>query len=74
MVTVPSVIGLPEGEARARIAGAGLSNTYSNYQGKGDIPDGELMKVPIGSVLSQQPPPGALKERGTTVFIAVRKN
>ncbi|MBI4321334.1 MAG: protein kinase [Chloroflexi bacterium] len=74
MIGVPAVIGLPEAEARAHIEAARLRNSYTNYQGKGDIPDSELVKVQVGQVLSQRPPPGMLVDPGTTVYIAVRKN
>jgi beta-lactam-binding protein with PASTA domain len=73
-VFVPSLVGLTQDEAQRRIQSAGLGITYPNYQGPGDISDGDLQKVPPGYVLSQQPPAGKEVKRGETVFIAVRKN
>jgi beta-lactam-binding protein with PASTA domain len=73
VVTVPSVVGLSEEQARLRIEASGLSNTYSNYQGEGDVPPQVLQSVPSGYVLSQNPSPGARVTRGTTVYLAVRK-
>ncbi len=70
---VPSVIGLSNDEARRRIESAGLTNTYPNLQGPGDIPDADLRKVQPGQVLSQQPAAGTVVELRTTVYLAVRK-
>ncbi|MCL5961349.1 MAG: transglycosylase domain-containing protein [Chloroflexi bacterium] len=72
-VTVPDVVGLPEAVARARIEAYLLNNTYPNYQGPGDVPEGTLNRVAPGSVLSQNPGPGTRVLRGTTVYIAVRE-
>ena len=74
LVAVPLVVGLPEKDARDKIEESGLSNFYTNYQGRGDIPDSELNKVPVGSVLSQRPPAGTLVKPGEIVYIAVRKD
>jgi len=73
-VAVPLVVGLPEKDARALIEASGLNNSYTNYQGHGDIPDSDLNKVPVGSVLSQTPQAGKLVRPGETVYIAVRKD
>lgn len=73
MVTVPSVVGLAEDQARTRIEASGLNNTYSNYQGEGDVPSQVMQSVSPGHVLSQNPQPGARVLRGTTVYLAVRK-
>ncbi|MCL5959835.1 MAG: PBP1A family penicillin-binding protein [Chloroflexi bacterium] len=72
-VIVPSVAGLDEAEARARIEAAGLNNTYPNYQGPGDVPTQVFESVAPGCVLSQTPQPGTKVQRGTTVYLAVRK-
>ncbi len=73
IVTVPSVVGMPEEIARDMIDAAGLNNTYPNYQGEGDVPPQVLRSVAPGSVLSQTPQPGTKVVRGTTVYLAIRK-
>ena len=70
---VPSVVGLSEAAARAAIDAAGLSNTYTNYQGPEQVPPAVLQSVPPGYVLSQTPAPGALAPAGSKVYLAVRK-
>ena len=72
-VIVPNVIGRSEAEARSIIDASLLSNTYTNYQGPGDLPNDVLSRVPPGHVLSQTPAPGTRVLRGTRVYIAVRK-
>ncbi|HLG69475.1 MAG TPA: protein kinase [Chloroflexota bacterium] len=62
---VPSLVGLTEEEAQNAIKAAGLATTYVNYQA--------FTSQPVGRVLSQQPPAGTLVQKGTTVYIAVRK-
>ncbi len=47
------------------IVQAGLTKTYVNYQ--------DYTTVPPGAVISQDPKPGTMVEKGTTVYIAVRK-
>lgn len=64
-VEVPNVVGKPEAEAQAMIEKSGLATTWVNYQ---DFP-----YVPPGHVLSQDPKPGTMVEKGTTVYIAVRR-
>ena len=64
-VAVPSLVGLAEDEAQDAIVKAGLAKTWVNYQ--------DFTFVPPGHVLSQDPKPGAMVEKGTTVYIAVRK-
>lgn len=64
-VAVPDVVGKLEAEAQEMIVKAGLSKTWVNYQ---DFP-----YVAPGHVLSQEPKPGTLVEKGTTVYIAVRR-
>jgi hypothetical protein len=73
-IQVPSLVGMPEGPARQLITNVGLQNTFTNYQGPGDVPAAALNQVSVGAVLSQQPPPGTLVSAGTTVYIAVRKS
>ncbi|MCL5075537.1 MAG: PBP1A family penicillin-binding protein [Chloroflexi bacterium] len=73
-VVVPSVVGLPEAEARRRIEAARLKNTYANYQGHDALPESVLQKVPIGHVLSQTPEGGTIVAPSTTVYLAVRKD
>jgi len=70
---VPAVVGLSEAEAREAIEAAGLSNTYMNYQGPGDIPESALQTAPPGHVLSQTPAPGSQLPPGSVVYLAVRK-
>ncbi|MBI2861276.1 MAG: PBP1A family penicillin-binding protein [Chloroflexi bacterium] len=72
LASVPNVVGLSESEARRQIETAGFANTYTNYQGPGDVPDDVLRKVPVSSVLSQTPASGTMAPRGSTVYIAVR--
>ena len=67
------MVGMAEGDARAAINAAGLNNTYTNYQGPGDVPPDALNAAPVGHVLSQNPAGGALVAPGTTVYLAVRK-
>ncbi|HLZ08383.1 MAG TPA: PASTA domain-containing protein, partial [Chloroflexota bacterium] len=74
LVRVPGLVGLLEVQAKPLIARAGLTTTFSNYQGPGDIPSETLKRVGIGSVLSQTPPSGALVPKGSQVFLAVRKS
>jgi serine/threonine-protein kinase len=62
---VPSLVGLTEDEAQNAIKAAGLATTYVNYQA--------FTSQPVGRVLSQQPPAGTLVQKGTTVYIAVRR-
>lgn len=63
-VAVPALIGRPEAEAQDMIVQAGLTKTYVNYQ--------DYTTVPPGAVISQEPKPGTMVEKGTTVYIAVR--
>lgn len=72
-IRTPNLVGLPEAEAQQVITAVGLMTTYANYQGPGDVPAAALNAVPVGDVLSQNPSPGAAVPRGTTVYIAVRK-
>lgn len=64
-VRVPNLVGKAEAEAQEMIVKAGLTKTWPNYQ--------DYTFVPPGYVLSQDPKPDALVEKGTTVYIAVRK-
>ena len=71
---VPSLIGLTEADARKTIQGAGLNNTYSNYQTLNDVADKTYFnRAAPGRVLSQSPAPGSTVGRGTTIYIAVKK-
>ena len=70
---VPPLVGMSEAQARQIVEQSGLLNTYPNYQGPGQVPDSALKAVPVGSVLSQTPQPGAMVATGATVFLAVRK-
>jgi hypothetical protein len=72
-IKVPALVGMPEAQARALVDQAGLANTYTNYQGAGQVPPNVLGSVAVGSVLSQNPAPGAVVAAGTTVYLAVRK-
>ena len=64
-VPVPNLIGRPEAEAQDMIVKAGFTRTWVNYQ--------NYPMVPPGAVLSQEPKPDAMAEKGTTVYIAVRR-
>jgi serine/threonine protein kinase/beta-lactam-binding protein with PASTA domain len=65
-VLVPSLVGKPEAEAQDTIVNAGLTKTWVNYQ--------IFTTVPPGAVISQDPKPGTMVEKGTTVYIAVRRS
>jgi 1A family penicillin-binding protein len=74
IITVPNVVGMAEADARRTIQGAGLSNTYSNYQTLNDVADKAYFnRTPAGRVLSQSPGPGSTVARGTIIYIAVKK-
>ncbi len=73
-IIVPNVVGLPEAQGKAAIAQAGLANSYTNYQGKDQLPDAVRNRVPVGTILSQTPAGGAEVKPGTTVLVAVRKD
>lgn len=64
-VAVPNVVGRPEAEAQEAIVKAGLARSWPNYQ--------DFTFVPPGHVLSQDPKAGTMVEKGSTVYIAVRK-
>src|SRR5262249_20255615 len=72
-VRVPALVGLPVAQAQVLVTRSGLGNTYVNYQGARDLPAAALASVPVGAVLSQQPAPGAIVPKGTTVCLAARK-
>lgn len=65
-VNVPSVIGMSEEQAQQSIKNAGLATSFPNYQT-------QFTSQPPGHVLSQQPQPGTVVNRGSTVLIAVRR-
>ena len=64
-IAVPNLIGMPETEAQDTIVNAGLAKTWVNYQ--------DYTSVPPGDVISQDPKAGTLVDKGTTVYIAVRR-
>jgi eukaryotic-like serine/threonine-protein kinase len=64
-VAVPALIGRPEAEAQDLIVKAGLTKSWVNYQ--------DYTTVPPGAVISQDPKPNTMVEKGTTVYIAVRR-
>ena len=72
-IRVPNLGSLSEDEAQRVITAVGLQTTYANYQGPGDVPAGVLNSVAVDHVLSQSPQPGSAVPRGTTVYIAVRR-
>src|SRR6185437_7591506 len=72
-IKVPDLESLSEDEAQRVITAVGLQTTYANYQGPGDVSAGVLNSVPVDHVLSQSPQPGVAVLRGTTVYIAVRR-
>ncbi len=76
LVSVPSVVGLPEAEGRRRIEQAGLQNAPTNYQTVEDVPEAHrafFLSIPPGHIVSQTPAPGTVLPRGATVYIAVRR-
>lgn len=73
---VPDLVGTTEADARARIAQAGLSQTYVNYQSESDVPESSrafFRSIAPGCVLSSTPPVGEWAFRGSPVALAVRK-
>lgn len=72
-IRTPNLVGLSEAEAQQVITALGLQTSYVNYQGPGDVSDDVLKSVKVGEVLSQTPAPDTPIQRGTTIFIAVRK-
>jgi len=72
-VRVPALVGQPEAQARRVVDQAGLANTYTNYQGPGQVPPNIVNTVAVGSVISQNPAPGTVVAAGTTIFLAVRR-
>jgi hypothetical protein len=72
-IRVPVLIGLSEAEAQQVIAAVGLATTYPNYQGPGDLPASVLNSVEVGQVLSQNPSASSAVQKGTTVYVAIRK-
>ncbi|HZR00189.1 MAG TPA: PBP1A family penicillin-binding protein [Chloroflexota bacterium] len=75
VVSVPSVIGMSEADAKRAISAAGLSNAATNFQTINDVTDkATFNRTAPGRVLSQLPAPGQSVAKGTTVFIAVRKS
>jgi len=66
MVAVPNVVGMIEQDGQQAIKNAGLATTFPNYQSG-------YTSQPAGHILSQQPAPGAIVAKGTTVYIAVRR-
>jgi hypothetical protein len=72
-IRVPLLVGLPEAEAQQVIAAVGLAKTYPNQQGPGDVPAFVLTTVEVGQVLSQSPSAGTAVQKGTTVYLAIRK-
>ena len=74
LIRIPNLVGLPEDDAQQLITKVGLTTTYVNYQGIGDIPDYALNSVPVGHVLSQMPASDDAVSPGTIVYIAVRRD
>ncbi|MBI3977974.1 MAG: VanW family protein [Chloroflexi bacterium] len=72
-VRVPSLVGMPERQAKALIEAIGLANAHTNFQGKEQVPEAILKTVPVGAVLSQNPQPGQIVFERSMVYLAVRK-
>ena len=72
-IRVPGFVGLPEAQARRVVDQIGLANTYTNYQGPGQVAPAVLNSVAVGSVISQTPAAASVVAPGTTVFLAVRR-
>jgi beta-lactam-binding protein with PASTA domain len=64
-IAVPSVVGMPEGQAQDTIRAAGLATTFVNHSGHSSA-------VQVGQVESQEPVSGTLVAPGTVVNINVR--
>lgn len=64
-IAVPNLVGRPEAEAQDMIVQASLTKTWVNYQ--------DYTSAPPGDVISQDPKAGTLVDKGTTVYIAVRR-
>jgi LCP family protein required for cell wall assembly len=75
LVVVPQLVGLPAAEAQQVINESGLMTTYVNYQTIDQVADHRFfLSIPVGHVLSQQPPPGTRVTRDTKIAIAIRKS
>ncbi|TAK22047.1 MAG: PBP1A family penicillin-binding protein [Chloroflexota bacterium] len=75
IVTVPNVVSVAEAQARQAVEAAGLRNTYTNYQGAADVADRAFFgRTATGHVLSQTPAPGARVQRGTVIYLAVKRD
>jgi len=75
-VVVPDLFGKSEAEAQSAILGLGLATAPVNRQGAGDVPENQRWvfgQVPIGHVISQTPGAGTWVKRGTTIYLAVRR-
>ena len=72
-IRTPSLVGLSQIEAQQVIVAVGLSTSFVNLQGPGDIPAAALNTVDVGQVLSQTPTAGTAVSKGTSVLIAVRR-
>jgi serine/threonine-protein kinase len=75
-VTVPDLMGKQEADAQRLVVDSGLATSYVNYQADKDVPAAEKWRLDLvkpGAVLSQDPAAGSVVERGTTVYLAVRK-
>ncbi|MBI3978466.1 MAG: hypothetical protein HY331_09805 [Chloroflexi bacterium] len=69
---VPSLVGLPEAEARRQVGAAGLGDAFVGYVGLAEIADpGLLDRVPPGVVLIQEPAAGTLGNTDQVVLVVM---
>ncbi len=66
-ISVPNVVGLPQAQAEAAIRASGLSVGSISTSNPG------TSSPSIGSVIGQNPPPGAQVDAGAAVAIVVRR-
>lgn len=64
-IPVPAVVGMTEAQAQQTIKDAGFTTSFPNYQ--------SFTSQPVGYVLSQLPQPGTPANKGSVVYIAVRR-
>src|SRR6185503_10985354 len=66
-VTVPNLIGIPQAQAEATLRSSSLSAGGASYSTPGTSP------YAVGSVIGQNPAPGALVDPNSAVAVVVRR-
>jgi serine/threonine-protein kinase len=72
VVSVPSVYGMPQEQAKDALLKAGLVIGQISFQGADRVPMADLLKVCKGCVLSTDPPVGRIVPRGTVINVGIR--